>query len=312
MNNEILIHKKMISLEELDIYDEEKIEQSKFILRDIIENVVVNDFSFLTTLYDISLKERKSIDEVYENYHAEVSVRDCIGLSKILKERLEDRGISTYFVTCKASGFSTKYGDDFIREAHTFLLYPCLRDGRVAFVLYDPGFRVMEPMFFYAGESSFSYPYLNGFIQVRFENHQYYLYSNVRMKRDFSIVPESVSFFFQPFMETLDMDAFAKNIFRVKFSYKIMNYHKEMDYRYCLGLNVVTKQLDFYTRYYHEQYLLQEFLDMPLESQLQHLQFLRKDGLFNYQDMIELLEIFKIYSQKNIPILERKIVKDWK
>ena len=239
-------------------------------------------------------------------------VRDCIGLSKILKERLEDRGISTYFVTCKASGFSTKYGDDFIREAHTFLLYPCLRDGRVAFVLYDPGFRVMEPMFFYAGEASFSYPYLNGFIQVRFENHQYYLYSNVRMKRDFSIVPESVSFFFQPFMETLDMDAFAKNIFRVKFSYKIMNYHKEMDYRYCLGLNVVTKQLDFYTRYYHEQYLLQEFLGMPLESQLQHLQFLRKDGLFNYQDMIELLEIFKIYSQKNIPILERKIVKDWK
>ena len=302
----------MISLEELDIYDEKKIEQSKFILRDIIENVVVNDFSFLTTLYDISLKERKSIDEVYENYHAEVSVRDCIGLSKILKERLEDRGISTYFVTCKASGFSTKYGDDFIREAHTFLLYPCLRDGRVAFVLYDPGFRVMEPMFFYAGESSFSYPYLNGFIQVRFENHQYYLYSNVRMKRDFSIVPESVSFFFQPFMETLDMDAFAKNIFRVKFSYKIMNYHKEMDYRYCLGLNVVTKRLDFYTRYYHEQYLLQEFLGMPLESQLQHLQFLRKDGLFNYQDMIELLEIFKIYSQKNIPILERKIVKDWK
>ena len=56
----------MISLEELDIYDAKKIEQSKFILRDIIENVVVNDFSFLTTLYDISLKERKSIDEVYE------------------------------------------------------------------------------------------------------------------------------------------------------------------------------------------------------------------------------------------------------
>lgn len=54
MNNEILIHKKMISLEELDIYDEEKIEQSKFILRDIIENVVVNDFSFLTTLYAIA------------------------------------------------------------------------------------------------------------------------------------------------------------------------------------------------------------------------------------------------------------------
>lgn len=312
MNNEILIHKKMISLEKLDFYDVEKIEQSKIILRDIIENVVVNDFSFLTTLYDISLREHQSMDDVYENYHSQVPVKDCIGLSKMLKKRLATMGIYTYFVTCKASGFSTKYGDALIQEAHTFLLYPCMRNGRMAFVLYDPGFRVMEPIFFYAGKSSLKYPYLNGFIQVQFQNHQYCLYSNVRMKRDFRIVSEPVSFYFQPFMETLDIDDFAKNIFRVKFSYKIMNYHKNKDKQYCLGLNVVTKQLDFYTRYYHKKYLLQEFLAMPLKNQLQHLQFLKRDGFFTNQNVLELLEIFKIHSQKNIPILERKIVKDWK
>ena len=312
MDSEIIIDKKMIPLEELDFYDDEKIEQSKLLLRDIIENVVVNDFSFLSLLYDLSVCQHQSIDEVYQNYQAEVPVKDCIGLSKLLKEKLAEIGISTYFVTCKAKGFSTEYGDAFIKEVHTFLIFPCVKNGRLGFVLYDPGFRVMEPIFFYAGESSLKYPYLTGFIQVQFQNHQYCLCSNVRMKRDFRVVPESVSFFFQPFLETLHMDVFAKNIFRVKFSYKIMNYHKNLENRYCLGLNIVTKQLDFYTSDTHKRYLLQEFLKLPLETQLQSLQFLMKDGVFTDQGVMKLLEVFQVYSRKDIPILEKKIVRDWK
>ena len=307
------IIKRRINLDNLEEYDFKKITKSEQILKETISNTLVNDFAFLIKLNKISLNKGITIEEAYNNYTGEIPTIDCIGLSKILKEKLNKIGINTYFITCKANGFSTKYGDSLIKEAHTFLIYPCKKKKKTLFIIYDSGFRIKKPLIFYDKSSSKEYKYLTGKVKINYDKNRYSIKANVRMKRDFSIIKDNVNWYFNPYEETTNIDYFTKNIYKVKFSYKIMYYNNIPRKRFCLGLNIVTKKLDFYSYNYHEEYYLDEFLKLSKEELFQKLSFLKTDNKFTEKDIEDLLQVLKIYAYEDkIPILNYKIVQEFK
>ena len=133
------------------------------------------------------------------------------------------------------------------------------------------------------------------------------------MKRDFSIIKDNVNWYFNPYEETTNIDYFTKNIYKVKFSYKIMYYNNIPIKRFCLGLNIVTKKLDLYSYNYHEEYYLDEFLKLSKEELFQKLSFLKTDNKFTEKDIEDLLQVLKIYAYEDkIPILNYKIVQEFK
>ena len=307
------IIKRRINLDNLEEYDFKKIKKSEKILKETISNTLVNDFAFLIKLNKISSNKGITLEEAYNSYKGEIPTIDCIGLSKILKEKLNKIGINTYFITCKAKGFSTKYGDSLIKEAHTFLIYPCQKKKKTLFIIYDSGFRIKKPLIFYDKDSSKEYKYLTGKVKINYENNSYSIKANVRMKRDFSIIKDNVNWYFNPYEETTNIDYFTKNIYKVKFSYKIMYYNNIPIKRFCLGLNIVTQKLDLYSYNYHEEYYLDEFLKLSKEELFQKLSFLKTDNKFTEKDIEDLLQVLKIYAYEDkIPILNYKIVQEFK
>lgn len=83
--------------------------------------------------------------------------------------------------------------------------------------------------------------------------------------------------------------------------------------RFCLGLNIVTKKLDFYSYNYHEEYYLDKFLKLSKEDLLKKLSFLKMDNKFTEKDIEDLLQVLKIYAYEDkIPILNYKIVQEFK
>ena len=307
------IIKRRINLDNLEEYDFKKIKKSEKILKETISNTLVNDFAFLIKLNKISSNKGITLEEAYNSYKGEIPTIDCIGLSKILKDRLKKIGIKTYFITCKANGFSTKYGDSLIKEAHTFLIYPCKKNKKLLFIVYDSGFRVNKPIIFYDRTSSKEYKYLTGKVKVNYDNNRYSIKANVRMKRDFSIIKDDINWYFNPYEETINIDSFTKNIYKVKFSYKIMYYSNDKSKRFCLGLNIVTKKLDLYSQNNHEEYYLNEFLKLSKEEILKKLDFFKTDNKLIKKDIDDLLQILKIFTYtKKIPILNSKIAQEFK
>ena len=308
MTNNFKISKRKIDLNNLDLYDSKKIKSSKKLLKETISNTLVNDFNFLIKLNKISTVEGITIEEAYNKYKGEIPTVDCIGLSKILQEKLKQINMETHFITCKAHGFSTKYGDSLVKEAHTFLLYPCIKNNKTLFIIYDPGFRIDKPLMFYDKSSSKENRYLTGKIKIKYQENNYSLSTNVRMKRDFTIIKDNINWYFNPYEETINIDSFAKNLYKVKFSYKIMYYNNSRRKKFCLGLNIVTKKLDLYKNTYHEQYDLTDFLKLPEKEILEKLKFLTIDEKLTKEDIYNLLSILKMYAASStIPILNNKV-----
>lgn len=99
----------------------------------------------------------------------------CISECQKLKKELKKIGLKTYFVSCQANGFSNPAGDFFVKEAHVFLIYPSLRNNKVFFTIFDPGFRLDKPISFYDSCNSNSVRYLsNGVAKVMFNNELNY------------------------------------------------------------------------------------------------------------------------------------------
>ena len=161
------ILKKKIDLKHLDNYNEEKINKAKDCLKKIINDTVVDDFKFLEDLMQLS---NNNIKESYNNFKNNICYNCCTSLSLMLKQELDKVLGKTYLVTCKSIGFSTPNGDKKIKEAHTFIIYPCLKNNKTLFILFDAGFRNYNTMMFYMNENSKSYPYETGIVKVLHQN----------------------------------------------------------------------------------------------------------------------------------------------
>ena len=271
------ILKRKIDLKYLDNYDEEKIKKAKEYLKEVINNNVVDDFIFLEEIMKLT---NNNIKETYENYQNKICYNCCTSLSSILKNKLDKILGKTYFVTCKSIGFSTPNGDKIIKEAHTFLIYPCLKNNKILFILFDPGFRNYNPIMFYLEQNSKDYSYETGTSKIIYQNNKKYPYLlklNKTLKRNFKIVDTNILLFFNPYYETLNLLDYDKECYKVKHSYKIMDYFNKV----CIGLNIISGDLTLYCNDKEEEYNLNDFLkknNQEIEDILKdYFKYLNKD-----------------------------------
>jgi len=169
--NNTIIKKRKINLQQLEEYDQNKINQAIKLLKKEISTSYISHFN------NISYMLGKT--NIFSNKN-----NGCISQCQKLKKELKKIGLKTYFVSCQANGFSNPAGDFFVKEAHVFLIYPSLRNNKIFFTLFDPGFRLDNPISFYDSCDSDSTRYLSdGVAKVMFCNELVYPYKLVADKR---------------------------------------------------------------------------------------------------------------------------------
>lgn len=167
------------------------------------------------------------------------------------KKRIKKIGLETYFVSCRANGFSNPAGDFFVKEAHVFLVYPSLRNSKIYFTIFDPGFRLNSPMSFYDSCDSDSIRYLSdGVAKVIFNNElksPYELVVDKRINYKHQVSPANIHWKFNPYYETLNIEHFNEQLFHVMFSLKLMNYPKDLDKYICINAKIIDNTIEVYT-----------------------------------------------------------------
>ena len=276
-DNNTFILKKKIDLKHLDSYDEEKINKAKDCLKKVIDETVVDDFKFLEELMKLS---NNNIKETYDIFKNNSCYNCCTSLSLMLKRKLDKILSKTYLVTCKSIGFSTPKGDIKLKEAHTFIIYPCLKDNKILFILFDAGFRNYNAIMFYMNEDSNEYPYETGIAKVFYQddkNYPYLLKLNKTLKRNFKVEDANILLPFNPYYETLNILEYDKECYRAKHSYKIMDYLNQV----CIGLNIISGEFTLCSKEKEEKFLLNELLeknDEEIEKILEpYFKYLNKD-----------------------------------
>ncbi len=305
-DNNTFILKKKIDLKHLDNYNEEKINKAKDCLKKIIDEIVVDDFKFLEELMKLS---NNNIKETYDNFKNSTCYNCCTSLSSMLKKELDKILGKTYLVTCKSIGFSTPNGDKKLKEAHTFIIYPCLKDNKILFILFDAGFRNYNPIMFYINEDSDDYPYETGIAKVLYQNNKDYPYLlkfTKTLKRNFKVEDANILLPFNPYYETLNILEYDKECYKAKHSYKIMDYLNHI----CIGLNIISGDLTLYSEDQEEKYNLNHLLeknDEAIEKILEpYFKYFNKD----IKDFIKVLHFISNWTSSNI--LYDEIINDVK
>jgi ABC-type Zn uptake system ZnuABC Zn-binding protein ZnuA len=151
LRSESKIKKRKINLKNLEPYNKEKIKLAQQRLNQVIENSFVSHFDNVTYFF----QKQKNKDIKFSKFNKNTG---CISECKKLKKELKDIGIKTYFVSCNANGFSNKSGDNLVKEAHVFLINPSQRNGKIYFTIFDPGFRMTNPISFFNKTNSPNIP----------------------------------------------------------------------------------------------------------------------------------------------------------
>ena len=236
--NNTIIKKRKINLLNLEEYNQEKIDQATQYLKREIST------SFVTHFNNISYLLGRNTTFTTEN-------SGCINECQKLKKELKKIGLKTYFVSCKANGFSNPAGDFFVKEAHLFLVYPSLRNNRIFFTIFDPGFRLDTPISFYDASDSNKIKYLSdGIAKVKFNNELDYPYElevNKRINYKHQICTANIHWGFNPYYETLNIAHFNEQLYHAMFSLKLMNYPNNLDKYICINARMIENTIEIYT-----------------------------------------------------------------
>lgn len=212
----------------------------------------------------------------------------CISECQKLKKELKKIGLETYFVSCQANGFSNPAGDFFVKEAHVFLIYPSLRNGKVHFTIFDPGFRLDNPISFYDLCNSDSIRYLSdGSAKVIFNNELDYPYELVVDKRiDYKhqVAPANIHWKFNPYYETLNIEHFNEQLYHAMFSLKLMNYPNDLDKYICINAKIIDNTIEVYTVLKKEIFSFKELFPLG-KNELENIfePYFKNAGLTNNQ-----------------------------
>lgn len=171
------IKKKTILLNNLVKFSDLDINLLNRLLNEVITEYTYNTFdlmSLLKTNYDGNLKT--SINKI-KDYS---SVRfNCYYACKKLIEKLNKINIKSYLISYKSIGFSSVLGDDLIKEAHMSLVIPTINDGKVYYILMDPGLRIPECMCFYRDEDEKILEIDNDIITIKKNDDKVYNYTMI-------------------------------------------------------------------------------------------------------------------------------------
>ena len=113
-NDNSIIKKRKINFNNIKVYDEVKVKQAVEYLNNEITNSIVSNFDNIAYVFQKNDKPIK-----FATYNKNTG---CISSCKRLKKKLSKIGLKTYFISCKATDFSNQAGNEFVKEAHIFLL----------------------------------------------------------------------------------------------------------------------------------------------------------------------------------------------
>ena len=247
-----LIKKRKINLKSLEPYDENKVSKAVEYLNNEITNSFTSHFDNIAYVLDKK-----------DNFSSCNKNTGCISDCKRLKKQLNKFGLKTYYVSCKANGFSNPAGDSFIKESHVFLIYPSIKNKNLYFTIFDPGFRINNPISFSDCQNSQEIDYLGeGIAKVNYIkndiNYPYKLTINKRMNYKHQIVDANIHWRFNPYYETLNIDDYNEKLYSAMFSLKLMNYPSDLNKYLCIRSKLLDDIVEIYTLKKNKIYYFQE------------------------------------------------------
>lgn len=171
------IRKKEIPLNDLEDYNNIDINYLNKSINEVITNYTYNTFDLLDLImskYDGNLESTIAKIDNYSNVKF-----NCYYACKLLKKKLKDSNIKSYLISYKSIGFSNEIGDDIIKEAHTSLIIPTLRNKKVYYILLDPGLRIPEVIGFYSDDEETNLQIDNDKIKIKKCHNNLYNYTMI-------------------------------------------------------------------------------------------------------------------------------------
>ena len=291
-----VIKKRKRNFKNIEPYNELKVKQAIKYLNNEITNGITSNFDNIT--YALQKKNKTTKFATYNKNTG------CISSCKRLKKELSKLGLKTYFVSCKATDFSNPAGNEFVKEAHVFLVYPSLKNNKLYFTIFDPGFRVTDIISFYDGKDSIKYPYLSqGTINAKYIpnniDYPYEIVTNKRINYKHEIIDANIHWGFNPYYETLNIDDYNEKLYHAMFSLKLMNYPKDINKYLCIRSKILEKTLEIYTI---NEYKVYSFKELSLLTQQELKNVFKK---YFIQAEISIKELNKF--SKNIFLLIHNI-----
>ncbi len=235
------IKKKKIDLKNIQKYDISRIQKIESYMAYIIENEYVNNFEMLEKLF----KSDFNLEKIDTDYKYSVA---CIEQSKKLKQKMDELGLKSYFVTCKPDRFLSKYGDSLIIESHTILVHPCIYNNKLSFVIFDAGFRIKNSILFTLGKGSKNINFNGGIYKIQpisNEDYTYEIYTNRRIDIKSNVYKRDIHWEFNPCYETLNIDDLYYYLFKIMYSYKIILYSSIFKYNPYIVYRVFENRFEY-------------------------------------------------------------------
>lgn len=214
------LEKRKVNLDNLKEYNEEKIKEAEKYMNYLIENEYVNNFEMLDNLFSNNM----NLENLNTNYKYAIA---CIEQSKRIKHKLDEMGLYSYLVTCKPDKFLSEHGDKLIIESHTILVHPCLYNGKISFVIFDPGFRLNNSVLVIDKEISNDKKFYDGIYRIEYknnDNYPYEIYTNRRTDINRNIYIKDIHWEFNLYYETINIDSLYYYFIKIMYSYKIISY----------------------------------------------------------------------------------------
>lgn len=234
-----VIKKRKINLNRLDLYDEEKIKLAEHILNEEIYDGYVSHFDYVSYVFGKSDKRNE-----FFKYNKNSG---CVGACRSLRRKLKNIGLKTYFVSCKANGFSNPIGDSLVGEGHVFLVYPSLKNNRVYFTIFDPGFRINRALSFYDLEGCL---YSLKGISVNYigncRDYPYEMSSTKREDYKRDVIDADLHWKFNPYYETLNLDLYNEKLYSAMFYLKLMNYPIDINKYIYIRSKLLEETIEIY------------------------------------------------------------------
>lgn len=244
------IRKEVISLDNLDIYDGQKILESTFLILDTLENYPINTFGLITILRKNYISSLLKTYDVLNKVDYDPVKCNCYYLSKILKDKLTKFDINANYMTHKAHFFALDSGDKKIKEAHISLIYPTMRNDKLYYVIYDPGLKIDRPLGFYSHKSMGKIINQKLEIEVGYDmidkNYPYYVSLDGVNPYSYNLYPHNVCQRFNPEYRTLNIDELLYPIsYKLLTGYKATIFSKETTKRAYITLSHIDKKIEF-------------------------------------------------------------------
>lgn len=312
--NGSLIKKRRINFKNLDEYDEKKFNQAIIYLEDEIKNSFVSHFDNVS--YTLEQFKKKNINFLDYNKNT-----GCITECKNLSNKLKKIGLKTYFVSCRAKVFSNQAGDALVKEAHVFLLWPTLRNKQIYFTIFDPRFRIENPISFYDTKDSLEIKYLSeGKAKVSFISdksfYPYQLSLNKRINYKKQTAEANICWDFNPYYETINLDDYAQQLYRAIFSLKLMNFPNDINKYICIRSKILDNTLEVYTLNNQEMFSFEQ-LSLLNEVQLKDIfkdYFLKADlSMKQLDEFIHNIFLLAHKADEYIDkVIDLKVIEDYK